>query len=167
MCDDGLSRNANQIRKGQMYAVYPNLHDVSNAYVSKKLTNVVMSSLEGVPNDKRKKFSAKSIRKGMITEIAMSSYITLFDVCARSGHWSGTSLDSYMDSMNPLWSLPAANALHGNPLNMKPVMPDIDSDGVGNREQVEALLEELFVVDVPDFKRGGRLRVILETCFAS
>ena len=53
--------------------------------------------------------------------------------------------------MNPLCYLPAANALHGNPLNMKPVMPDIDAVGVGNREQIEALLEELFVVDVPDY----------------
>jgi len=167
MCNDGLARNADQISKGQMNAVFPNLHDVSNAYVAKKLTNAVRCSLERVPHEIRKKFSAKSIRKGMITEIAMSPFITLFNVCARSGHWSGTSLESYMDCMNPLRSLPADNALHGNPLNMEPVMPDIDAVGGGNREQVEALLEELFVVDVPDFKRGGRLRIILETCFAS
>jgi hypothetical protein len=59
----------------------------------------------------------------MITEIAMCSFITLFVVCARSGHFTGTSLESYMDPMNPLHSLPAANALHRNiTLNMKPVM---------------------------------------------
>ena len=67
----------------------------------------------------------------MITEIAMSSSITLFDVCARSEHWSGTSLESYMDFMNPLRSLPAANGLHGNPLHIEPVMPDIDAVGGG------------------------------------
>ena len=59
MCDDGLSRNANQINKGQMNAVYPYLHGVSNAYVSKKLTNVVRLSLQGASHEIRKKFSAK------------------------------------------------------------------------------------------------------------
>ena len=62
-------------------------------------------------------------------------------------------------------TLPPANAFHGNPLNMEPVMPNIDAVGGGNGEQVEALLDELFVVDVPDFKRGGRLRIILDICF--
>jgi hypothetical protein len=38
----------------------------------------------------------------MITEIAMVSFITLFMVCAPSGHATGTSLEPYMDPMNPL-----------------------------------------------------------------
>ena len=128
---------------------------MNNASVAKKLTNAVRLSLGGVPQDVRKKYSARSIRKGMITEIVMSSFITLFMVYTRSGHWSGTCLESYMDEMNPLRSMPAANALHANPLNMEPIMPDIDAVGGGNREQVEALLDGLFVVDMPDFKRGG------------
>ena len=77
--DDGLARNEEQIRKGQMNSVFSNLHDVNNASVAKKLTNAVRSSLDGVPHDIRKKYSAKPIRKGMITEIAMSSFITLFE----------------------------------------------------------------------------------------
>jgi len=78
MCDDGLARNAEQIHKVQMNSVFPNLHDVNNASVAKKLRNAVRSSLDGMPHDIRKKYSAKSIRKGMITEIFMSSFITLF-----------------------------------------------------------------------------------------
>lgn len=111
--------------------------------------------------------TAKSLRKGMITEVAMVSFITLFMVCARSGHSTGTSPESYMDPMNPLRSLPAANALHGNALNMKPVMPKMNAVGSANREQVENFMDKVFLVDATDFKRGGRLNIILETCFAS
>ena len=72
-------------------------------------------------------------------------------------------MDTYLDEMNPLRSLPAANALHGNPLNMKPVMPDIYAAvGKAHQEQVKKLMDELFAVDVPEFKRGGRLNIILD-----
>ncbi len=135
--------------------------------MTKKLTNAIRSSLVGIPDKIRTKYSAKSLRKGMITEIAMYSFITLFMVCAHSGHSTGTSFESYMDPMNPLCSLPAANALHGNTLNMKPVMPKMDAIGTANREQGEKFMEALFVIDVPDFQPGMRLNIILETCFAS
>jgi len=139
MCQDGLARDEDQVRKGQMNAVFPSLQVGSNNNVTKKLTNAIRSSLDGVPNDTRQKYSAKSIRKGMITEIAMASFITLFMVVARTGHATGAVVDAYLDAMNPLRSLPAANALHGNALNMNPVMPNIDAVGKGNRQQVESL----------------------------
>ena len=167
MCEDGLARDEDQVRKGQMNSVFPSLQDVSNNAVTKRLTAAIRASLDGVPNDIRKKFSAKSLRKGTITEIAMTSFITIIEVCARSGHSTGTCIESYMDAMNPLRSLPAANALHGNPLNMKPVMPQMDAVGRPNREQVEKLMDELFRVDVPEFQRGKRLNIILEICCAS
>lgn len=50
---------------------------------------------------------------------------------------------------------------------MKPVMPMMDAVGSANRAQVENFMDEVFLVDVPDFKREGRLNIILETCFAS
>mmetsp|Transcript_10357 Transcript_10357/g.17598 ORF Transcript_10357/g.17598 Transcript_10357/m.17598 type:complete len:493 (+) Transcript_10357:230-1708(+) len=167
MCQDGLARDEDQVRKGQMNAVFPNLQVGSNNNVTKKLTNAIRSSLDGVPNDTRQKYSAKSIRKGMITEIAMASFITLFMVVARTGHATGAVVDAYLDAMNPLRSLPAANALHGNALNMNPVMPNIDAVGKGNRQQVEKLMDALFLIGVPDFQRGQKLNIILETCFAS
>jgi len=169
MCG-GLTRDEDQVTKGQMNTVFPKLQDGSNNNVAKKLTETIRSSLaaDGVPLDVRMKYSAKSLRKGMITEIAMASHITLFNVCARSGHSSGLTVDTYLDEMNPLRSLPAANALHGNPLNMKPVMPDIYAAvGKAHQEQVNKLMDELFAVDVPDFKRGGRLNIILDICFSA
>lgn len=150
-----------------MNAVFPSLQVGSNNNVTKKLTNAIRSSLDGVPNDTRQKYSAKSIRKGMITEIAMASFITFFMVVARTGHATGAVVDAYLDAMNPLRSLPAANALHGNALNMNPVMPNIDAVGKGNRQQVEKLMDALFLIGVPDFQRGQKLNSILETCFAS
>jgi hypothetical protein len=168
MCEDGLARNEDQIRKGQMNSVFPSLQDVSTNTVAKKITGIIRGAFpDGVDDKIRKRYSARSLRKGMITEMCMSSLITLLEVCARSGHSTGTSLESYMDIMNPLRSLPGANALHGNPLRMKPVMPRMDAVGAANRVQVEKLMDALFTVDVPDFKPQGRLNIILEICFAS
>ncbi len=168
MCD-GLTRSNDQIRKGQMNCVFPKLQDGSNNNVSKQLKDCIRLSLAkiGVPEDICMKYTAKSLRKGMITQIAMASDITLFMVCARTGHSTGFTVDTYLDDMHPLRSLPAANALHGNVLNMKPVMPDINAVGEGNRGQVDKLMDELFAVDVPLFQRGGELRIILEHCFAA
>jgi hypothetical protein len=95
MCEDGLARDEDQVRKGQMNSLFPSLQDVSNNTVTKKLTTAIRSSLDGVPNDIRKKFSARSLRKGMITEIAMTSFITIIEVCARSGHSTGICIEPY------------------------------------------------------------------------
>lgn len=46
-------------------------------------------------------------------------------------------------------------------------MPTMDAVGSENRAQVENFMDEVFLVDVPDFKQEGRLNIILETCFAS
>ena len=167
MCENGLACDKYQFSKGQMNSVFPSLQDISNDTATEKLTNAIRSSIDGIPDKIRTKYSAKSLRKGMITEIAMYSFITLFMVCAHSGHSTGTSLESYMDPMNPLHSLPAANALHRNTLNMKPAIPKMDAIGTANQEQGEKLMEALFVINVPDFQPGKRLNIILETCFAS
>lgn len=43
MCEDGLARNEDQIKKGQMNAVFPKLQDVNNSTVAKKLTAAIRS----------------------------------------------------------------------------------------------------------------------------
>jgi hypothetical protein len=58
---------------------------------------------------------------------------------------------------------PAANALHGNrTLSALPVLPQMNAVGAHNRPQWDALIEKVFVVNVPDFLADGRHRVILE-----
>jgi hypothetical protein len=88
-------------------------------------------------------------------------------VCACSGHSTGTSLESYMNPMNLLRSMPATNALHGNTRNINLLCQRWNAIGTANQEHVEKLMEALFVIDVPDFQPGQRLNIILETCFAS
>ena len=47
MCEDGLVRNEDQIKKGQMNALFPKLQDVNNSTVAKKLTAAIRISLDG------------------------------------------------------------------------------------------------------------------------
>ena len=71
-------------------------------------------------------FSSKSIRKGRFNEIFIHSIISIFQACARTGHFKGINIDSYLNSFNPLKGFPGTYALHGNKqIRMKFVLPDI------------------------------------------
>ena len=94
-------------------AVFPSLHSIQDATVAKKITAAIRKYLPALLSKEIKvKFSSRSLRQGAITELSMHSAITLFQACARSGHSTGTSLDSYIDKRNVAKTLPAANALH-------------------------------------------------------
>lgn len=66
--------------------------------VSKKITAIIRANLpEGCPKDLKDSFSAKSLRKGSITELSTHRALDGMDVCGRSGHATGTTLDPYVD----------------------------------------------------------------------
>ena len=113
MCENGLHRSDADVAAGLLYAVFPSLHKVSDGYVTTQIGNAIKVNLpkKVQENDQWKKwFSAKCIRIGGINTISLHALITLFQACARTGHATGTCIDSYLDPMNPLKGLPGAHA---------------------------------------------------------
>lgn len=96
-----------------MSIVYPSLHSIHNNYVAEKVTKIIRDNLPAsVPKDVRARYSSKSLRQGAINEMALHKDIGPFEASAKSGHSILNSMDSYLDPLNPLRSLPAAQALH-------------------------------------------------------
>ena len=110
----------------------------------------------------------RSLRQGAITELSMHSAITLFQACARSGHSTGTSLDSYIDKRIVAKTLPTANALHQqHNIFAKVVLPQLESLGADILPQTESLMTAMYTVSIPEFQLGNRLYPILKICTAS
>jgi hypothetical protein len=96
--------------------VFPSLHRFKDGYVVKLLTQHIRDSLTPSANKPIKEsFSVKSCRKGAITQMAMHPDIGIFEACARSGHSTGTSQDSYIDKHSIASGMPGVRVLAGCP----------------------------------------------------
>ena len=99
----------------------------------------------------------------------MHPEVTLFQLCARSGHETGTNIDSYIDKKNVAKTIPAANALHKRAsILANVVVPRLDCLGEDAQEQVQLLMKEMFpAVSIAEFHPGQVLYPILKICVAS
>jgi hypothetical protein len=71
-------------------------------------------------------------------------YAMVFSVCARSGHTTGTTIESYPDKNNVLRGLPEANSLIGcDNLHSRVVLPSFKPLKDVNNVQVDALVCEM------------------------
>jgi len=170
MCCNGLYRTQEQIEKSLSKVVFPSLYNIGDASVAKKLTVGVRKYLPAsLRKELRDSFSSRSLRLGPITELTMHLEVTLFQLCARSGHSTGTTVDSYIDKKNVAKTIPAANALHQRDrILAKVVVPRLDSLGEDVQEQVKLLMDCMFpVVSIADFHQGQPLYPVLKICVAS
>jgi len=167
--ENGLYRSEEDVKKGRMNMVFPSLMNVHEKSTTRQLTTILQSNLPSTcPQKIRKSYTARSLRKGTITELTTDGRMTSFDVCARSGHSTGTSLDYYIDKNNVSYSVRAAKARAGyKNLNAPSKVPNIDSLGSELQCQLRNLMEKLFIVSVPAFKEDGKLHSILRICLAS
>ena len=110
---DGFVRTPEQIRDGKEMHVYPSLHSIHNNSVSAKMTTAIRNALLecNIPAEIVNRHTAKSLRQAGINELAMHKDIGLFEASAISGHSVGNNLNSYMDVLNPIRALPAAQAM--------------------------------------------------------
>jgi hypothetical protein len=112
MCDNGLFRTASQVDDGLENVVFPSLHRIRDDGVSDKITKIIRDNLPAiVPEDIRKQHSAKSLRKGAITELSLHKDMNEFSVTACSGHVGDNSMYWYLSYLNARQSLPAAQVL--------------------------------------------------------
>ena len=104
----------------------------------------------------------RSLRKGGITEYANNGQLSVFDACARSGHSTGTTVDSYIDKNNTLHGIRAARSRVGyQNLDGKDFLPRLDALGSENQESIESLIKELYLVNIQEFRIMGTLRPVL------
>ena len=96
--EDGLHRDDKDIEKGLLNMVFPALNLMTLGSVASLLTNIIRDNFPNeCPQDMIMSYSSKSCCHGAITECANSGALTIFDVCGRSGHSTGTTVDTYYD----------------------------------------------------------------------
>ena len=166
--EDGLHREDQDIKRGLQNMVFPVLHLMSLGSVASLLTNTIRDNFPNeCPKDMVMSYSSKSCRHGAITECANSGQLTIFDVCGRSGHSTGTTVDTYYDKSNPITGLGAAKARNGYiNCNSKIVLPHLKAIGVGE-STIKRLMDKVFTISVPLFFEDGLLYPILRICLAS
>ena len=176
LCNKGLSRSAQQVRDGLQHVAYPSLHNIKHTSVTTKITNVLRmvkgSIFPRMSKEEINLTSAKSMRQAGITEMVLCSDLSVFDVCAISGHaLPQNTLPSYVDFMNPQHGIAARNLLNGRKdIGAEIIQPSLMliTEGMADGDAfIDALLEEMYHTNIPEFMPDGHLRPVLELMAAS
>jgi hypothetical protein len=171
MVEHGLLREDKDIRKGRINAVFPSLFNLAESSTTNKLTKIIRANINAKP-EIQKRYSARSERYGAVTELALHRELSVFEGCARTGHSTGTTIDSYIDDNNPGYGLKAGMARCGYKnldCNLKELIhvPRLEALGQEVAGCVEDLLGQVFIVNVPFFDKDGPLRPVLRVCLAT
>ena len=174
MCEKGLYRTDEQVKKGFEHAVYPSLHARSDNSVAKIISNILKKEVAnklGEDWEDLERVTSRGLRSGSVSQLSMFPNITVFQATALTGHSIG-NLRSYLDQRNLVKALPAANAIHQNKsLYTESVLPTLQSisadPGSANEEVFKKLMGSMFTVSIEDFSPGGKHYIILVTCALS
>ncbi|KAG7345613.1 hypothetical protein IV203_033144 [Nitzschia inconspicua] len=144
MVENGLMRTDEEIKPGKVNVVFPSIFNTVESSTSRKLTAAIRSTISGPP-DVKNRYSARSLRYGAITELALHRELSVFAGCARSGHSTGTTVDDYIDDNNPAYGLQAGMARCGyqdlaSNLKAKIEVPRLEALGVEVAASVDELL---------------------------
>lgn len=167
----GLFR-CSEAHKGAFTRLFPHLHKIKDENVTKKITRIIRSTLpKEVQKELVNSLSSRSLRKGSVTQLLITPGLSMGDICARSGHSTGTNIDSYADNRNPITALRAGKVLaEWSDVNAPINFPRFEClfDGGGTTpECVDAFISKLFVVSLDAFKPANILCNFLRICAAS
>jgi hypothetical protein len=157
---NGLHRSQDEINKGLLNSVFPDLHQYLDTGATKQMTSIIREKLpEGCPDKITKSLSIKSSWQGGITEFALHQRMPVFNACARSGHSTGVNLESYIDKNNIARGLPASRACtRWTDVDIDVKVARLESLGASISDQIDKLIMHLFVVTVPALLVGGESR---------
>ena len=167
MCEGGLIRGEQD--EAYKTFLFPSLHAIKNNSVTKKLTNIIQAHLpDGVPEQLNSQYTAKSLRIAAVSVLMFHHGLNgLGDICGRTGHSTGTNLDSYGDDRNPLRGLRGGMALSGwDNVRARVTLPSFKCL-TASRSTIESFIEEAFPGDLDAFKREGSLYGVSIACAAS
>ena len=164
--EGGLFRNENE-RNIQSF-LFPFLHGLKNATVSKKITDILRDNLpNGCPPVLVKSISSKSIQRGGISQLIIHPDLNNSDICGRSGHASGSNIDLYTDDRNIARGIRGGRALAEFSVGANVRVPRFECLGTDTQSSVNSLVEKLFVVSLPEFLPRGMLHSVLRISAAS
>ena len=151
--------------------IFPHLRSIRSDSVANRMTKTLQNNIE-FP-DRKPAFTSRSMRKGSMTENRLHRDLSPDEEVARSGHTPGgggppknSNAEGYVAS-TPGMNAPGGLALAGyTNCHMQPVPFNFDCLGMEAYETVQRLVGALFVNDVPELKKGGKLHAVLNICAA-
>ena len=162
---EGLRRTAAQNESNLGDYMFPGLHSISSSSVCRKIGSILKSGLPSTaPQAAKDGLSVKSLRSGAITELALHPRVGLLEVCARSGHKTGTNIDSYLDGSKLERSMVGAKILSEHPCMSKHVvLPEPWWLNPKCKTPFQSLLKAAMAGNCVDaFDRGGSLHYPLQ-----
>ncbi|KAL7494080.1 hypothetical protein ACHAWT_003130 [Skeletonema menzelii] len=166
---DGLRRDKCTALKAPY--IFPHLRSMKNESVASRMTRTLRGNIE-FPH-RREAFTSRSMRKGSMTEIRLHRDLSYEEELARSGHTIGgggppknSNAEGYIAS-TPGMNAPGGLAMAGyENCHMQPQPMSFACLGTEVRDAVQRLVNALFVNDVPELKKGGKLRPLVNVCAA-
>jgi hypothetical protein len=142
--------------------MFPTLHSVLDSTVAATHNRLIKRL---VHPELKELVSSKSLRVGMITTMMVDTQLSEPQLLARSGHAGGNNTTSYTSSI-PALTLPSSRCIAGWRNIHEPVEPPQWmwlGDSV--QEDLEQFMKNSILVSLEQFKKGGKLRQYLKTCF--
>lgn len=163
--EKGLFRENDQASKASAKYVFPNLHQSENDTVTRKVTERLRKF---VAAELQISTSARSLRRGANTFLAVHPQISPEEQRIRGGWSSGTTTERYTE-INPALTLPGMLALGGwSDPHAKVYAPRLECLSEPDDTEIASyFLEHLFLISVPQFKVDGKLHPMLSRCAAS
>lgn len=151
--------------------IFPHLRKMKNESVATRMTTTLRNNIEYV--HRRSAFTSRSMRKGGMTELRVHRDISYEEELARSGHTIGgggpqrnSNAEGYIAS-TPGMNAPGGLAMAGyKNCHMQPQPMSFACLGTEVLDTVQRLVDALFVNDVPELQKGGKLRPLLNLCAA-
>lgn len=167
--EDGLARQGNPFKNEnsgearQASYMFPHTREVADASVAQNMTRK-MKDL--VSKDYRPLVSAKSLRIGASTALSIDRLVTFDEGICRGGWSTQTSRDFYAWAVLSKQLAPMMS-LSGHPdATAMPSPPTLDVLPIDSKDLLQKYLKELYVISVPYFFPGGKLRPFLYACTA-
>lgn len=166
--ENGLWRDHTMHKSNASY-VFPDLHALNDSSVARKITGIIRDNIPaGCPDNIKKSYSAKSLCRGAITQLATHPGCSTMDVCGRSGHSTGTNLDSYLDQSYIVRGLRGAKVLNEYiNIEAETAVPRLEALGSSALETMNHFISLLYINNIPQLQPMGTIHIVLRTCTAS
>lgn len=135
------------------------------------VANHIMNTIRGtlpisISDELRQSYSGKSARQSSTTTLVMANGLDYTDVCGRTGHNSGTTIDTYQDKECIATGMRGGTVLAGWKPDADVKVPKLDK--LPN-DSIYRLISKLFIISEPmkAFRKEGDLHMVLCTCTAS
>jgi hypothetical protein len=142
--------------------MFPSLHNVMDATVANNHNQLIKRL---VLPELKEFVSSNSLRVGMITTMMVERQLSEPQLLARSGHAGGNNTTSCTSSI-PALTLPSSRCIAGwwN-IHESVEAPQWMWLGDSVQEDLELFMKNSIFVSLEHFKKGGKLRQCLKTCF--